>query len=578
MHQPGAAALLYIGQTPREDITSPVRSGLPPETEVREYGFLDGASAEELDALRADEDEPCLVTRLRDGQSVTLSEKRLLPYARRALKRAEAEGAEIAVLMCTGEFPPLGGSIPLLTAHQLTHGRDDLPLPLGVVAPEKRQEEQMRKWWGRTGPMLDFASPYGAAERIAEAAERLTSLGARAICLDCMGYSEEQAELVAQRTGLPVFTPRRAVTQAIARRKKDREESTMFLLTEERARAAVYGGQLFGGGGGGQLEDGLRVARQALAAGEITVLSWDELPPEGTVVTASLVGSPTGGAKGVTPEHCARVYDLFRQQVSQPVAALVTNEAGGQSITNGWLTAAACSIPMVDSACNGRAHPTGVMGSMMLHRHKDYRSVQAASGGVGEKYVELCAGGTIESTSQLVRQSAALSGGFVTVLRNPVSVRYGKEHCPGGVLTQCIRVGRLLRDNEGAPQRVLEALSQELDARLLLRGKTEGCALTAGGGFDVGSAFVTDGARRLELTFWNEFMTAELDGVRLATFPDLIAVLDGETGLPVTSSRLRDGMEALVIAVPRDRLLLSDTMGDEELLRGCEKAVGKTLL
>ncbi len=352
----------------------------------------------------------------------------------------------------------------------------------------------------------------------------------------------------------------------------------MFRLTEQDAQSAVYGGQLLGGGGGGQLEDGLLVVRQALEAGEITVASWDELPGDGTLVTASLVGSPSGGAAGVTPRHCARVYDLFREQVTAPVAALIANEAGGQSITNGWLTAAACGIPMVDSACNGRAHPTGVMGSMMLHRQKDYRTVQAASGGVGQKYVELCTAGSIEATSQLVRQASALCGGFVTVLRNPVTVAYGAENCPGGVLTQCIRVGQALREHLDDPEGTLHALEGLLGARLLLRGRTEGRTLTSKGGFDVGSVEVRDEGRALGLTFWNEFMTAELDGVRLATFPDLIALLDGETGLPVPSSRVENGKAVLAISVPRERLLLSRTMTDSDLLRPCEDAVGKTIL
>lgn len=351
----------------------------------------------------------------------------------------------------------------------------------------------------------------------------------------------------------------------------------MFRLDPESAKDAVYGGQFFGGGGGGQLEDGLRVAREALACGEITVLDVGELSPEDTVVTASLVGSPTDGAAGVTPAHCARVYELFRRHFSAPIAALMANEAGGQSITNGWLTAAAAGIPMLDAACNGRAHPTGVMGSMLLDRIEGYRTVQTAAGGLGEHDLEICACGSVESTSRLVRETAAQARSFVTVLRNPATAAHVRAHGAPGALRECIRIGRLFRAHENDPVALASSLERALGCRIAARGVVDDCSLTAKGGFDVGRAVIRSGGGDLEVTFWNEYMTAELGGRRLATFPDLIALLDASTGLPITSARLCRGTEVLAAVVPRERLLLSSTMSDRALLSPCEAAVGKAI-
>ena len=54
---------------------------------------------------------------------------------------------------------------------------------------------------------------------------------------------------------------------------------------------------------------------------------------------------------------------------------------GGEATVNGWLQAAVLGLPLVDLPCNGRAHPTGVMGSMNLHKITDYKTVQACVGG-----------------------------------------------------------------------------------------------------------------------------------------------------------------------------------------------------
>jgi hypothetical protein len=90
------------------------------------------------------------------------------------------------------------------------------------------------------------------------------------------------------------------------------------------------------------------------------------------------------------------------------IAGLISNECGGTATTNAWLQAASLGLPVVDAPCNGRADPTGMMGSMGLHAQAGYVSQQAAAGrdaGAG-RYVEMSVSGSLETTSGLVRQAA----------------------------------------------------------------------------------------------------------------------------------------------------------------------------
>ena len=72
-------------------------------------------------------------------------------------------------------------------------------------------------------------------------------------------------------------------------------------------------------------------------------------------------------------------------------------------------------LPVVDVPCNGRAHPTGVMGSMNLHKVKDYKTVQACVGGNPDtgNHVECFFEGSIEHTSKLVRLASIEAGGWL---------------------------------------------------------------------------------------------------------------------------------------------------------------------
>ena len=56
----------------------------------------------------------------------------------------------------------------------------------------------------------------------------------------------------------------------------------------------------------------------------------------------------------------------------------------------------------------------------------------------------------------------------------------------------------------------------------------------------------------LELRFQNEHLVALRDGEIVVSVPDLIIVLDAETGAPITTEELRYGFRVTVIATPCD--------------------------
>ena len=356
-----------------------------------------------------------------------------------------------------------------------------------------------------------------------------------------------------------------------------RKEIKMFQLTEENGRAALLGGWFLGGGGGGLPEGGEATLEEALSIGPVNFLSIDELRDEEIILTASLVGSPASKDSCIARQHYEQVYRQFCAAWSGEVAALTTNETGAQSISNGWITAALTGLPMVDGACNGRAHPTGLMGAMGLDQLADYRAVQAGAGGVGAHHTELCAVGTVGSTSQLIRQAAPLAGGFVTVLRNPVTAAYYRENAALGAVTQVIELGRLWQAHDQSAESLLRMLQEQMECRVLAKGRISRVELKMTGGFDVGSLTVENDGPPLEIDFMNEYLLAEQSGRRLATFPELIAVIDLASRRPVCSAQLRKGAEVAVVALPVRRLTLGRGMKIPQLFTVCEEALGKPL-
>ncbi|WMI72337.1 DUF917 family protein [Aminobacterium sp. MB27-C1] len=349
------------------------------------------------------------------------------------------------------------------------------------------------------------------------------------------------------------------------------------VLKKEHVEAAVLGGAVLGGGGGGAMERGLDLGCLAVQMGRPILIDAEDCCDENILVTCSGVGAPAAKEAFVSPRAYWRTIDLLQTHNKEQIGGLITNECGGNAVVNGWLQAALLDLPIVDIPCNGRAHPTGVMGSMGLQKDKNYVSIQAFAGGNPDNntYVEGCVSGGLAETSALVRQAAVQARGLVGVARNPVKASFAKMNgAPGGV-AMSIKLGRaMLNVKDKGAEKLVSSVVEFLGGEIITRGTVQNLELETAGGFDVGRVDIDD----IALTFWNEYMTLErTNGERLGTFPDLIMTMDGHSGMPVTSAEIEKGQSIYVITVPKTNLCLGEGMRCIDLLRDAERIIHKDI-
>jgi DUF917 family protein len=348
-------------------------------------------------------------------------------------------------------------------------------------------------------------------------------------------------------------------------------------LGREDLEAAAVGGGVLGGGGGGSMTDGLRLGDAALEAGSPTLVSLDSLPPDGWVATVSLVGAQAASTAHVEPEDHLRAWQMLTELAGRPLCGIITCENGAAATVNGWFQSARLGVPVVDAPADGRAHPTGDMGSLGLERDPAYVSLQAAAGGDRERdrYLEQQVRGPLAATNRLVRAAAEAAGGLVAVARNPVTAAYLEEHAAKGAITQALALGRWLReDRHRGADAVAGRLCEQLGATIITSGPIDAVELQTRGGYDIGLARIGD----VELTFWNEYMTCERLAARLATFPDLIVTIDADTALPLTTAELAAGRRIIVLTAPASALKLGAGLRVRSNLAAIEPAVGKEIL
>jgi DUF917 family protein len=355
----------------------------------------------------------------------------------------------------------------------------------------------------------------------------------------------------------------------------------MRYLTMTDVELAVAGGSLLAGGGGGWVEHGRTLGRLAIERGPPAFAGIDEVAQDGALVTASLVGANSSPTAYLEPEHYIRAAQLLSDRYDGQIAGFISSENGSSTTLNGWLQASAFNLPVVDAPCNGRAHPTGKMGSLGLG--SGYHALQVAVGGdpTTGSYVEVVASGTIETAANVIRAAAVQAGGVVAVARNPVSVAECRERAAVGGISFALELGRRVTDarSERGGRATVEAAAEFLKGEDIGEGRVVAVKRETVGGFDIGTVRISDrGGSDIDISGYMEYVVVEVDGRRAATFPDLIVLFEAESGDVVSFAEIGEGREVIVFTASKEGLLLGAGVRVPEFYAELERATGKDLV
>ncbi len=209
--------LLTIGQSPREDIVPEIRPLLHPWIEILEKGLLDGLTLEEIERLRPDAGEAPLVTSLKNGRQVELSEKKMSSMLAKAIDSMQKEIRIRAVgVFCTHDFPKRRFSLPVIFPFDYLKFLISRILNvkiLGVVVPLESQVEMTKEKW--EGSLVEAKSPYAGGKSWQEIAKKFIAKNVDAVILDCIGYKIKDKQEMQSLLSVPVLLPRIILSYAI---------------------------------------------------------------------------------------------------------------------------------------------------------------------------------------------------------------------------------------------------------------------------------------------------------------------------------------------------------------------------
>lgn len=328
----------------------------------------------------------------------------------------------------------------------------------------------------------------------------------------------------------------------------------MRLVTEDTLDDLAVGAAILGTGGGGNPYIGKLLAKQCIREhGAVQLVSPEEVADDGLVVMSAMMGAPTVMVEKVPRgDEVIRAFQALQSYLGQEIGYTVSAEAGGLNSTTPFAVAARLGIPLVDADGMGRAFPEIQMVTPTIY------GIAATPMTLADEKGNSALIETIDNrwTETLARSITIDFGCSAMIALYPMTGSQLKEAMVAGTLSLAEELGRLVREARAAHADPIDAVLGRLHGYRLFSGKIADVARRTEAGFAKGEATIEgagdDMGSVLVLRFQNEHLVAIRNGEIACTVPDLIVVLDAESGEPITTEELRYGYRVWVLAAPCD--------------------------
>lgn len=327
----------------------------------------------------------------------------------------------------------------------------------------------------------------------------------------------------------------------------------MRLIGEAELEDVAVGAAILGTGGGGDPYVGKLLAQAAVREyGPVQLVSVEEVADDALVVPSAMMGAPTVMVEKLPRgTEAVSAFRALEGYLGRPITHTTSIEAGGLNSTTPFVVAAQLGLPLVDADGMGRAFPELQMVVATMH------GVSATPMTLADEKGNSAVIDTIDNrwTERLARTLTVDFGATAMIALYAVS---GAQLKAGamvpGTISLAEELGVLIRETRAAHGDAAGAVSERLGGRRLFEGKVVDVMRRTEAGWAKAEARIEgtgpDAGSTLVLHTQNEHLLALRDGEPAASVPDLIIVLEQETGRPITTEELRYGFRVTVLGAP----------------------------
>jgi len=330
----------------------------------------------------------------------------------------------------------------------------------------------------------------------------------------------------------------------------------MQKITVENIDALKIGAGILGTGGGGDPYVGALIVKLQLEKyGPVNLINVDELTNGDVVVPVGFVGAPSVSIEQLeSGDEFMYIFDEIQKYTGKRPTVIMPTEIGGANAFAPFYVAGKMGIPILDADSMGRAFPELQMVSFSLFDIapqpaylSDFKGntaiIQARNNADNNLMIE-----------NLGRAITVSMGSNAALVLCTLTAKQAKKTMLPNTVSYAIEIGESVINARKTNQDPIKAIIEKTGGAIIGSGVIEDVDQKIESGFLRGTVTVVNGKNNetCSIEYQNENLVLKKNGNIVATTPDLIVIVDSQTGAPIITEALKYGLRVSILIIPCD--------------------------
>lgn len=329
----------------------------------------------------------------------------------------------------------------------------------------------------------------------------------------------------------------------------------MRKLTLDNLEDLAIGSAILGAGGGGNPCYPHMSARYRIEQyGPVSLINGSELGPDKIVMPIGFMGTSLVEMEKLPGGSEYKVmFELAEKVLQKKIDAVMPFQIGGGNAFIPIAVAAQLQLPIVDADTIGRAF-SGVHRTS-CNLAQGCCSPAFATDCLGNSVVVYASGaGMLEKISRQITEAMGSNNAFALP---PLTCNEVEKYALPKTVSKAMAMGKVLREAQKKGKDPLDAILTLCKGVYIGSGKIVDVDQRIFSGVLHGTVVIQNTREKIELDLQSEYLVAKVNDTIVATTPDILMLLEQETGTPITTELLQFGLKVNLIALPAPSLWTS---------------------